>query len=689
MGELRTKAQHGMDRIFRTGYPHPINLFVALMLTLIPLLSPYTWRSHTEFLPMPNHGLAGILSLLYLVVWSRYRAYTPDRPARSYRVYLLAQTIAVSLIYALDGGLTRFLFVVVAVQAVYVSPVRGWAPFLGSLAALWLTLYLVISPVESGASMVATIGMYFSYMVFSALVTFTTVQQEQQNAVAQELAQRVDERHHKLRALEQRIADRAEMAERERLAQTICSTLLERLGALLEDLGRLRTGEIPWTRENVRAGRLQAKDVLGAVRQAVRTLRPGEDGLLDDEDWEADLGVPPHPEVSVKWTDPLRVYHIWNVGVIFVTAGVMVASLLVAGSAEWAPLVIATLLLLAAYWGTAISKSPRSRSLLLVLQAALIIWMVALSQEPLMNHLFLIVAAQMIFQVPPDNKWLAASVAFPTLLSAVALWFVNPERPSLIFTLTAAFGVTNFFGAVTAFMTRRQEEARQRVLLYAQQLSEVNRMLEARLAEVRRIAIARERVRMAREIHDGLGHHLTIVVVELQYAEQLAEEDRDGAMQHIERAQSVIREAMHTAREMFETLERFERPLAQAIQNLVWAWRKGNPARVEVRVTGDFSGLSTAERITIYRAVQESLTNIHKHARPTLVQIALVELNDRVALTVVNDSQGPVPPVVSSRGGGFGLLGLKERAEAHQGEFTAGPTEDGGFKVRLVLPLGV
>ncbi|HWI61908.1 MAG TPA: histidine kinase [Symbiobacteriaceae bacterium] len=677
-----------MDALFRTGYPHPINLFAGLMLTLLPLLSPFAEGDP----PALRHGLAGLIAVLYLLGWSRTRVFHPDRAPRFLWYYLLAQTALVSAIYALDGGLTRFLFVMVAVQGVYITPVRRWAWFVGIVAALWLTLYLTISP-DPGASMVATIGMYLAYMLFAAFVTFTAVQQERQNRVAQQLLDGVDRRHHTLRAYEQRVNHGTEAEERERLAQTICATLLVRLTEMTTRLDALLRGELRLDRQTARAARLQAKDLLAEVRQVVRTLRPGDE-IADLDDDEADpLPIPPSPVpagLPVRWTDPVRVYHVWNIIVIVVTAGVMLASLLVAGSSRWVYMASGSFALLGAYGLTALSGQPWNRSLALVFQAGLVSWLVVVSREPLVNHLFLIIAAQMVFLVPPVNRWLIASVTFPTLLSGAAMWLTARfiGRPGLLLTLTAAFAVINFFGGVMAFMTRRQVEDRQRAVLYAEQLAEVNRLLEARLSELRRLAIARERVRMAREIHDGLGHHLTIVIMELQYVEQMADEDHAGAMQHVAAARQVIESAMGTAREMVETLDRFDRPISAAITDLVRAWQKGNNADVILRMQGDFEPLSTAARITLYRTVQESLTNIQKHARARRVWVDLTQLSDRVTLTVTNDDGGGSAGRVDAGRGGFGLMGLKERAEALQGEVIAGPIPPGGFQVRLVLPMG-
>ncbi len=688
MEAVQGRIVGGLDRLFRTGYPHPMNLFAALMLAFLPALS---WLSG-EAADRPVWArLAGVLlGFTYLAVWSRICPAAPAWRRRArHELYLLAQAVLVAAIYALDGGLTRFLFAVVAVQAVYLIPVRRWAPFVGTLAALWLALYLAITPPEPGANMVVTIGMYLLYLVFAALVTLTMLQQEREGRLAGQLLDGVNQRHQVLREYDQTVEHRAESEERERLARTIHARLVARLSALDARLQEIAATGRP-AREAVRAARLEAKDVLGEVRAAVRALRPGVEGAgLDETDAPGRFAGPPEPSMVLKLTDPIRVYHIWNTGVLVVTAGVMLAAHLVDQDPHWWRVLALTLLLLGAYAGASVRPVPYAwRALFVVVQAVLIVLLVWTTREPLMNQLFLAVSAQMVFLMPGGSRGVVAAVAFPTLLTGASLLLFGGGGAVSPLSLTVAFGVTYFFAAVMAEMTRLQLEARTRAIQYAQQLREVNRRLEARLAEARRVAIARERVRMAREIHDGLGHHLTTVIVDLQNAEALADEEPAAALAHVRGALEVIRAAMRSSQEMVETLDRFDRPLPKAIQELVARWMQTTGTPVIFRVDGGGSDLSTAARMTVYRTVQESLTNIQKHARPTRVEITLTQTPDRVTLRVVNDDLGRADHEEPVRSG-FGLVGLRERAQALSGEFEAGPRNEGGFQVSLSLPIGL
>jgi signal transduction histidine kinase len=683
------RANALLDGLFRTGYPHLINLFTALMLLALPVLSVLT--GETLAMGVGRWTAIGVVTGVYLLLWMRLPVTALERRAGWLWLYLLVQSGFVVAIYSLEGGLSRLLFVLVAVQAIYLSPIRRWAPFVfGSLAALWLTLFLVISPSTTGANLVAQIGMYFCYFVFAVVVSYTVAQQERQRGRAAALQEEVDRRHRALRELDLTMAAHSGEEERERLATTIHADLVQRLTALREGVegvlgGRAVSTAHALSHESVRSLRLAAKATLGAVRDAVRTLRPSVDEKpLEDE--PAPPPLPLNPDVALRATDPIRLYHIWNLLVVGLTTGVMFAAYLVKGGTLWLWIASIGAVLFGIYFVTAYGGPHWHRALWLVIQAALISWLVWLTGDPLFCHLYLIVAAQILFLMPLAGRTLATAVVFPTILAGGSLWLSRHMGLVELLSWTGAFGVLYFFSAVMAYMTRRQLEGRRQALRYAAEMAEVNRQLEARLESVRQVAIAAERVRMAREIHDGLGHHLTTVIVELQMAEQLAGDEPEGARAHLQIAAQVIDQALQAAHQMVEELERFERPLAVAVRELLVIWQRQNPAQVVLQLNGSLYGLTTATRMTLYRALQESLTNIQKHAEAKRVEIHLLRLADRVLLRVVNDDQRPGRKM--GEGGGFGLVGLRERAEALHGSFKAKALETGGFVVEMVLPVG-
>lgn len=678
------RATAVLDRLFRTGYPHLVNLFTTLMLLALPILSRLA--GETVAAGLERWSLLIGITLVYLVLWARMPVWALERRAIWLWVYLLVQTGLVVTIYSLEGGLTRFLFALVAMQAIYLSPVRRWAPFIfGSLVALWLALYFVISPATTGANMVAQIGMYVCYFVFAVVVSYTVAQQERQRGRAAELQEEIGRRNRALRELDLTMATHSGEEERERLATTIHADLVNRLESVRAGIAAALAEGAPPTSEGVRALRLAAKAALAAVREAVRTLRPP----VDEEPVE-DEATPPapvlNPDVAFRVTDPIRLYHIWNLLVVGLTTGTMFISYLVQGGTLWIWIASIGPVLFGIYFVTAYGGPHWHRALWLVIQAGLISWLVLLTGDPLFCHLYLIVGAQFLFLMPLSQRALLGAVGFPTLLAGGSLWLARHMRAVELLSWTGAFAVLFFFGAVMAYMTRRQEEGRRNALRYAAEMAAVNRLLEAKLESVRQVAVAAERVRMAREIHDGLGHHLTTVIVELQMAEQLAADEPGGVRIHLQTAAEVVDQGLQAAHQMVEELERFERPLAVAVRELLAVWQRQNPAQVVLQLNGSLYGLTTATRMTLYRALQESLTNVQKHAEATRVEIHLLRFPDRVLLRVVNDNQ--LAHTSGGEGGGFGLVGLRERAEALHGSFKATALQTGGFAVEMVLPVG-
>ena len=127
------------------------------------------------------------------------------------------------------------------------------------------------------------------------------------------------------------------------------------------------------------------------------------------------------------------------------------------------------------------------------------------------------------------------------------------------------------------------------------------------------------------------------------------------------------------------------RPLDEALRRLVDDFDRHSPLTARFEREGDPVALAPAAAMTLYRAAQEGLTNAQKHAGAGKVTVALRFAVGAVSLTVRDDGAGRAP---GGDGGGFGLAGLRERAEQLGGAFSAGPAEGGGFRIELVAPAG-
>ena len=229
----------------------------------------------------------------------------------------------------------------------------------------------------------------------------------------------------------------------------------------------------------------------------------------------------------------------------------------------------------------------------------------------------------------------------------------------------------------------------QRRQVYAEAFAERARMLERERDVNVRVAAAEERVRLARELHDVVGHSVSVMVVQAG-AERLALGDERPttreALLAIERtgreALAEMSRLLGILRKDGEGLALAPRPSLADIDALVSAVRDAG-VPVELRVEGEPMSLPPGLDVSAYRIVQEALTNVVKHAGPTRASV-LVRYDGRVVeVRVSDDGRGP------DRGNGFGygLAGMRERVELHGGTFEAGRRDGGGFIVKARLPV--
>lgn len=208
----------------------------------------------------------------------------------------------------------------------------------------------------------------------------------------------------------------------------------------------------------------------------------------------------------------------------------------------------------------------------------------------------------------------------------------------------------------------------------------------------RRIIVAEERARIAREIHDIVSHGLSVVVVLSQGAAVKAHTDPDRAQQAMRTVESRGRMALAEMRWMLQVLRDGEPgsqsppPGVAQLETLVDDARaSGSPVTLSCR--GTDRALPAGVDLTVYRIVQEALTNAHKHADSSLtrVDVELTVEDTGVEVRIRDDGAGPP----SGRGSdGHGLIGMRERVAACGGELQAGHATGGGFEVHATIPIG-
>ncbi|MDR3360118.1 MAG: histidine kinase [Bifidobacteriaceae bacterium] len=211
--------------------------------------------------------------------------------------------------------------------------------------------------------------------------------------------------------------------------------------------------------------------------------------------------------------------------------------------------------------------------------------------------------------------------------------------------------------------------------------------------ETARRHVAEERVRIARELHDVIAHHVAVMSVQSGVAEHLVERDPGAAREALAHVRASSRAVLAELQSVLGVLRQEENALptapapgAAGIESLVASFQVTG-TRVETRFPARAPDLSSAAGVAAFRLVQEALTNVQKHAAgaPTVVR---VETQDTVALVEVTN--GPAltrERAASPTGSGLGLVGMRERVLAAGGALETGPTPDGGFRVAARLPL--
>lgn len=243
-----------------------------------------------------------------------------------------------------------------------------------------------------------------------------------------------------------------------------------------------------------------------------------------------------------------------------------------------------------------------------------------------------------------------------------------PDWPAWFRNIASATAAVVFV-VVYVGVAAREREARQRV--------------ERLSAEVAQLAAANERNRLAREIHDTLGHYLTVIHVQLEAARAVIGSDPDRGLLAMNRAQALAKDGLTAVRQSVKALREDSRVegIAEQLASLVDAVR-------DESFTASFSTAGTARPVpaavalALHRTALEALTNVRRHASASHVEMTLVfEPDGRVHLKVNDDGQG-----ASELQGGFGLTGIRERAAQLGGSVAYDTAPGRGFTLTMDLP---
>jgi signal transduction histidine kinase len=305
--------------------------------------------------------------------------------------------------------------------------------------------------------------------------------------------------------------------------------------------------------------------------------------------------------------------------------------------------------------------------------------------RPTAADLALVVAVYSVAGHSSRRAAVTAGLAFAVALAAVLLiaqlkYPQEPMQPQQYVVNFATFAFAWFLGLLQR--NRRRHTA---------ELEALNRQLAAERERRAQLAVAEERSRIARELHDVIAHAVSVMVVQAGAARRVATARPDRAQEVITSIESTGRQALHEMRRLVGVLRNGDEPtsldpqprLTDLAALVEQARAAGLPVRLEVE--GEPRALPAGIDLSAYRIVQEALTNVRKHAGPARAEVRLRYGSGSLRIEVVDDGHAAV--ATANGGRGQGLIGMRERVALFDGRLEVGPLPQGGFRVLADLPL--
>ncbi|PDV99100.1 hypothetical protein A9Q02_13545 [Candidatus Chloroploca asiatica] len=666
----RLVSQH---RISRTQASYPLAVQGVALLALAAIIIA---ALGLDLPPVRLGALAGVCLAHGLAL-----ALVPARrlPRWAQVLYLLAQVGMASVAQMLaPAGLTGFVYLAVVLQAMVLFPLWLWIPFALSIYAVWSGLLLMAT-----ASFVTWLqgNLALAFPVTCAMIAVILyLRQQRRSEQVQQMLLQVQQHYDQLTSSLRDVQQYTMLEERRRLTQTIVQEVQVALSRTEQHVNSaLNLAQANLSRLEMMVGQTRT-----SASQAVERLRGAVAALRGDDPVQQPVPVLPsmlfandelvlngRPATVLTWILP-SVFVVMAAGLTLMRHGFSLVLVLT--------LLIGSLLLLFVYVAT-----QRTRHTLLFQVGLFVQVLVILALTTLTHTVPLLIGLLLVLWQLSLRLALVQVLLYLIGLPIIAALLVARLDPVELSSEALMMGVvaTVAVGG-PLLLARSQLDRRKQTEL---RLSLLNAEVEQQMAEVRALAVAAERARMAREVHDELGSRLMLVSLQLQLAEAFAAEDAQAALEQLQISREHLRNAWSSVRRVADAELPFAAGTGTPYTALMELVQCSHDA-IALVCEGELDELPLAVLTTIYRTVQEGLTNARKYAPGAAVSVSIVSLNAYVTVTLTNAAADTAPLSFSPwpTGGGFGLVGLRERVEALGGGLEAGPSAEGGWRVRVVLP---
>jgi signal transduction histidine kinase len=277
--------------------------------------------------------------------------------------------------------------------------------------------------------------------------------------------------------------------------------------------------------------------------------------------------------------------------------------------------------------------------------------------------------------------WIAAFTAVTAASFAVGI------SPGEGYVALFLYGVLYAFMGAFAGVLARADAARRESQALLEELRQAHDKLQEYAGRVEELAVVEERNRLAREMHDTLGHRLTVAAVQLEAAQRLCAGDPERSAAMVGTVREQVREALGELRATVTALRapvEADLQLRTSLRRLAAHFEQATGLTVHQVLPEEMPVLPGTHRLALYRAAQEALTNVQRHAEASQVWLVLSTADTAITLLVSDDGRGLIH---GGKEEGFGLRGLEERARQLGGELYVEPRRGGGAQISFRLPL--
>lgn len=299
--------------------------------------------------------------------------------------------------------------------------------------------------------------------------------------------------------------------------------------------------------------------------------------------------------------------------------------------------------------------------------------------------MFFVLSATVMYTLPERNGYIWLGIlGLIIILVYITVW---ADHGNVLTSIGTVAGILFVGSAASSQVKAIEAEIESRRLL--NELEHAHQQLQNQAAQAEELAITNERNRLAREVHDTLGHKLTVAAVQLEGAQKLINSDPNRAEEMVATVREQVLLGLSELRKTVSTLRapvEEELSLSNALPRLVRNFEDATSIKTTLTIAAEVPPLPSDYRHTLYRSAQELLTNIQKHAQADQAWLALSVVDAEFVLTIEDNGRGFSEMTEQS---GFGLQGIRERVTHLGGEVKINKRAGGGTLVNASLPVNI